>query len=257
MVKAIVFFDLDGTLLNAQTKLDEEVIAAVQQLKTNDILPVIATGRNIFEIRTVIQQTQIDTLVSANGSYVVANGKPVHTAALSKDVIGRLAKLIADNHDAYAVLNQNADRINRMTDTVKKTYHYINSPIPIIDPTFWHLYPVHMMLILTTPEHDALYQRAFKGELAFYRQTPYSIDVVAPDSSKQAGIQHLLALADYQNIPTYAFGDGNNDLPMFQTVDHAIAMANGLDTVKQAAEFVTTANTDHGIVNGLKHYHLI
>lgn len=257
MTKAIVFFDLDGTLLNAKTQLDPEVIDAITTLKSNDVLPVIATGRNIFEIRPIIQQTQIDTLVSANGAYVVLNGKPILTVEISKDVINRLTLLVHDKNDAYTVLNNQAAKVNRVTENVKKTYHYINTPIPIIDPTFWQLYPVHMMLVITTPENDHAYLDAFKDQLTFFRQTPYSLDVVAPHVSKQAGVQKMLAEPQFKGVPTYAFGDGNNDLPMFEAVDHAISMGNGLDTVKQAAEYVTTENTNHGIVNGLKHFKLL
>lgn len=257
MTKAIVFFDLDGTLLNDRTQLDPEVIDAVQQLKANDVLPVIATGRNIFEIKTVLQQTQINTLVSANGAFIALNGKPVDVTVIPKDVIKRLTSLVKSHDDAFATLNNQTDRINRMNANVKKVYHYINSPIPIIDPTFWQLYPVHMMLIIATNENDKDYTDQFKDELTFFRQTPYSIDVVGPGVSKKAGIKTLLSRPEFNGIPTYTFGDGNNDLPMFDVVDHSIAMANGLSPVKQAAEFVTTANVDHGIVNGLKHFELL
>ncbi|MTV82492.1 Cof-type HAD-IIB family hydrolase [Secundilactobacillus folii] len=257
MTKAIVFFDLDGTLLNAKTQLDPEVIDAVTQLKSRGIVPVISTGRNIFEIQPVIQQTQINTLVSGNGSYIVLNGKPISIAQIPKDVINRLTLQVHDRNDAYTAMNNETARVNRVSTNVKKTYHYINSPIPIIDPTFWQLYPVYMMLVITTEENDKAYTENFKDKLTFFRQTPYSIDVVAPGVSKKAGIEKLLAQPQFKGLPTYAFGDGNNDLPMFDVVDHAIAMGNGLKHVQEAAEYVTTANTNHGIVNGLKHFKLI
>lgn len=257
MVKALTFFDLDGTLLNAKTELDADVIQAIQQLKQNDILPVIATGRNLFEIRHIIDQTKIDTLVSANGTFVIANGKPIYSTPLDKAVIERLTTMTSTNGDAYAVLNHAAARIDRLTDVARNCYHYINTPVPIIDPTYWQFNPINMMLVLTLPENDDRYRTAFKNELAFYRQTPYSMDVVVPNGSKQTGIKQLLARPEYQGLPTYAFGDGNNDLSMFDVVDHAVAMGNADDHVKAAAEYVTTANVDHGIVNGLKHFDLI
>lgn len=114
-----------------------------------------------------------------------------------------------------------------------------------------------MMLIIATDENDQDYRDSFKDELTFFRQTPYSIDVIGPGVSKKAGIRTLLSRPEFKDIPTYAFGDGNNDLPMFDVVDHTVAMGNGLQPVKDAAEFVTTANIDHGIVNGLKHFQLL
>ena len=60
MTKGIVFFDLDNTLLNADTKLDNEVADAMSQLRQNDIVPVISSGRNIFEIQTIMDKAAID-----------------------------------------------------------------------------------------------------------------------------------------------------------------------------------------------------
>ncbi|MBP0485245.1 HAD-IIB family hydrolase, partial [Sagittula salina] len=70
MYKAVVFFDLDGTLFDNQKNVSDDNIAAINQLRENNILPVISTGRNIFEIQYVIDATGINSLVSANGSYV-------------------------------------------------------------------------------------------------------------------------------------------------------------------------------------------
>lgn len=257
MVKAVVFFDLDGTLLNAETKLDRDVIQAIHTLQQNDIQPVIATGRNVFEIHNVLKQTGINTLVSANGSYVVNDGKTIFTANITTALITKLTHFIHDNNDSYAVLNSQTDRINRVTTNVKKTYHFINSPIPIINPVFWQSNSIQMMLVFTTPDHDEQYRSTFGDDLSFYRQTPYSLDVVSAGGSKLSGINRLLSLPAYQNVPTYAFGDGNNDLSMFEAVDHPIAMGNALDTVKAASEFVTKSNTEHGIVSGLNHFHLL
>ena len=43
--RAITFFDLDGTLLDAKSKITPEVAKAMNALKENNVLPVIATGR--------------------------------------------------------------------------------------------------------------------------------------------------------------------------------------------------------------------
>jgi Cof subfamily protein (haloacid dehalogenase superfamily) len=70
----------------------------------------------------------------------------------------------------------------------------------------------------------------------------------------------LKAVAEYMKVPrenTYAFGDGLNDICMLKSAGHGIAMGNGQEEVKQAAEYVTTSIDDNGVWNGLKHYHLI
>lgn len=60
-----------------EKNVSKENIAAVNELRENNILPIISTGRNIFEIQYVIDETGINSLVSANGSYVQYEGKKI------------------------------------------------------------------------------------------------------------------------------------------------------------------------------------
>ena len=55
----------------------------------------------------------------------------------------------------------------------------------------------------------------------------------------------------------YAFGDSLNDIEMLQAVGTGVAMGNGLDIVKENADFVTGDVEEDGIYNGLKKLHLI
>lgn len=56
---------------------------------------------------------------------------------------------------------------------------------------------------------------------------------------------------------TFAFGDSENDLPMMRVVDHPVAMGNALDSVKQAASYVTASVQEDGVPAALRHFGLI
>ncbi|WP_249126405.1 HAD hydrolase family protein, partial [Lactiplantibacillus plantarum] len=45
MYQAVVFFDLDGTLMQDDKTVAASSVRAIQQLRANHVLPVIATGR--------------------------------------------------------------------------------------------------------------------------------------------------------------------------------------------------------------------
>ena len=62
--------------------------------------------------------------------------------------------------------------------------------------------------------------------------------------SKASGIERLCASLGIAKEDTYAFGDSANDVEMLEFVAHGIAMGNGTDVAKNAAEFVTTDNVD-------------
>ena len=48
-----------------------------------------------------------------------------------------------------------------------------------------------------------------------------------------------------------AFGDGENDVEMFQVVNYGIAVANAKPMLKDAARFVTEANSENGVGKAL------
>ncbi len=85
---------------------------------------------------------------------------------------------------------------------------------------------------------------------------PWALDVTKINVSKCTGIKRMLKKLG-EDIPTYAFGDGSNDIPMGKFVDHFIAMGNATESVKNIAEYVTSSNDNGGILNGLEHYRLL
>ena len=76
-------------------------------------------------------------------------------------------------------------------------------------------------------------------------------------NSKAIGITELMKKVGMEHLPTYAFGDGSNDIEMIEHVDYGVAMGNGLPILKEKAAYVTSENTQGGIVEGLKYFELI
>lgn len=74
-MKGLVFFDLDGTLLNKTGQVAPDVIEAIQQLKENGYEPLLATGRSPIEVSEVIRTTNIHSGVFMNGQVVILKVK--------------------------------------------------------------------------------------------------------------------------------------------------------------------------------------
>ena len=56
---------------------------------------------------------------------------------------------------------------------------------------------------------------------------------------------------------TYAFGDSNNDLSMFEYAAYKVAMGNSSKKILSLADYVTEDMFHYGIRNGLVHLGLI
>lgn len=255
-MKGLVFFDLDGTLLNKKGQVDLEVIEAIQQLKENGYEPLLATGRSPIEVSEVIRSTNIHSGVFMNGQVVIFKGKRLIHHEIPKETIERLLKFATDNGHGITCYNIDAFKIIETVPFAQEAYEYIHTPTPDVVPTFYKEQVVNMMLLLSKDKNDEAYQLAFP-ELRFIRNFPYALDVITVGNSKATGIQALIRTLNNDSITTYAFGDGANDLEMFQEVDFSIAMGNAIPLIKENADYVSTENDKGGVIQGLKHYHLI
>jgi hydroxymethylpyrimidine pyrophosphatase-like HAD family hydrolase len=82
-----------------------------------------------------------------------------------------------------------------------------------------------------------------------------AIDVLPKKVSKGTAIQRLLKELPSTELEIYAFGDQMNDHSMFELADYSVAMKQGSSALKQQATYV--AKTEKGVLEGLKHYHLL
>lgn len=78
-MKAITFFDLDGTLLDGKSQITPKITAAVAALKDNQILPLIATGRTLCEIQPIMKTSGIDSAIVMNGQFIHYEGKTIYS----------------------------------------------------------------------------------------------------------------------------------------------------------------------------------
>lgn len=254
MAKALVFFDLDGTLLQADKSVTAEVVAAIKALRQHDVVPAIATGRNVFEVQYVLDATGINTIVAANGSYVQAHGQAVAQTRLDRQTVTQFNAYAKAHHDPVGWYNQAGFALSAANADTKANYQLLQLDAHV-EPDWYQTHPVNFMFVFER-DQDMILPPKFP-QLSMVRNNPRGLDVMAQGVTKMSGIKQLLAQPGFRGVTTYAFGDAENDLPMFAGVDHAIAMGNGQPAAKQQAEYVTSANDDHGIVNGLKHFGLI
>lgn len=254
--EAIVFFDLDGTLFNSQIEVLPSSYQAINKLKQNNIIPMLATGRTPCEVVDLMYKTQIDSIVGMNGQVVLYQGETVFTNNIDKDVIARIYQFSKQQMDIpLSFYNYEIMRVSQDSQPAKVFYHYLKQPVPPVDDQIYLNQPIQMLLLLC--ESGEEHYRDLFPELTFIRNTPYCVDVFNHGGSKGNGITQLLQRKGFTDVPTYAFGDGMNDFEMFLTVDHPIAMANAVDGLKAHAEFITDDNNNDGIAKALQKFGLI
>ncbi|MDF7670739.1 Cof-type HAD-IIB family hydrolase [Orbaceae bacterium ESL0721] len=252
---AIVFFDLDGTLLTSNVDVAQSSIDAMHALRSNNIMPIIATGRTACEVAHIMQQTDINSIVAMNGQAVLYDGEEVFVNNIDPNLVDKLYQFSKEVGIPLSFYNYQVMRISARGEPAIKFYNFVKESLPPVDDTIY-LHTAIQMVLLLCETGESQYRDKFP-ELTFIRNAPYCVDVFNHGGSKGNGIKKLLTNRNFTDVPTYAFGDGMNDMEMFTTVDHPISMANGVDALKAQAEYITATNDSDGIVKGLRHFGLI
>ncbi|MCI6584826.1 MAG: HAD family hydrolase [Mobiluncus sp.] len=84
-----------------------------------------------------------------------------------------------------------------------------------------------------------------------------AVDIIPATSGKDLGVKAILAALGLEPEQAMAFGDGHNDIEMLRAVGWGVAMGNGRDEVKAAADDVAQSVADEGIDWYLRENHLI
>lgn len=257
MGKSIVFFDIDGTLLDLNKQIPASTKQAIEKLKQNNVYVVIATGRAPFMFEAIREELGITSFVSFNGQYVVFEGETIYNNPMKQKELKDLYQHSSANSYPMVFMNE-----KKMRASVGNHPHITESlgslqfAYPEVDPSFFEDHTIYQALLFCKPEQEQQF-RSNHNVFDYVRWHDYSCDVLPGGGSKAIGVQKLLDAAGLSQANSYAFGDGLNDLEMLEEIGTGVAMGNAVPELKQVADY-TTDHVDHdGILTGLKYCGLL
>lgn len=90
--------------------------------------------------------------------------------------------------------------------------------------------------------------------VAIQQSSDTYLEITSKNAVKSAGMQFIIDQENLKPSEMMAFGDGHNDLPMMQLVEHRVVMKNALPEVLKVATYVTKTNQEDGVGYALQHY---
>ncbi|KMY45141.1 hypothetical protein AC622_13640 [Bacillus sp. FJAT-27916] len=253
----ICFFDIDGTLLDSEKKIPQSTKEALRLLKKNGTYIAIATGRAPFMIKGLLKELEIDSYVSFNGQYVVFEGEVIYRNPLSREQLTRLEMDSGQHGHSMVFMNDVTMKANVKHDPyIEESLGTLHFPHPELDPVYYKEQDIYQGLLFCEEHETALYEGKYP-DIQFIRWHPYSMDVVPLGGSKAKGIEQVIKRKGFTMDDVYAFGDALNDMEMIQAAGCGVVMGNGVQQVKEHADFVTKSVDDDGIYYALKQLKLI
>jgi Cof subfamily protein (haloacid dehalogenase superfamily) len=109
---------------------------------------------------------------------------------------------------------------------------------------------IKSMFICDPVLHDSiraeLYER-FSGRLYVVRSSPEFLEVLHPEVSKGRGLCYVMDYLNLRKDQVIAFGDEENDLPLFRAAGFAAAPENAKEQVRRLADMTIGSNKDDGV----------
>lgn len=256
MIKA-AFFDVDGTLVSHKTKsVPQSAREAVKMLRASGVKCLLATGRHIRELKRLpLADMPFDGYITLNGQLILNEQQEMlHGVPITGKAKQILLRMFRGKELPLLLVGEQGHYLNLVNEHVKQVHQSISTPLPDIIPYDGEkLYQV--CAYLTEEEEQILSE--LEDLCVITRWGSGGVDIVARGGGKVTGIRWYLEREGIAPSETIAFGDAQNDLEMLQFAGIGVAMGNGMEKVRQAADFVTTDIDEDGIANGLKHVGLM
>ena len=259
----VIAMDLDGTALNHQKQLTERTRAAIQKAAKSGIQIVVATGRTFSSLAPeVLAMPEITCAITSNGAVVnrIPDGAVLLHNYPNPETVSEIAGMIQGEKidtevctGGQAYIGQSYyDRVlegktNRDVQYVKTTRH----PVPdIYQFLLEHRVAIeNINLNFKTLEEKQQWQQRFQ-KLPGVTPTSsflFNVELGGATTSKAHALQALLDEWKMTSRQVMAFGDSENDLGMIQLAGIGVAMANGMEEVRQAADLLAESNEEDGV----------
>ena len=255
MIK-MVSMDLDETLLNTEKVITKSFESFVQKLKSNNIIPVVATGREYYSAHKFVGNNVDIDLICNNGNVIRDNltGKVHYVNPISDEDLKRVMAF-DDNDEVYTSLHiQRDDGI----DLVYKKKNFKKFEGTYVDAfrgrnlaldDFENLEGNPLSIVFAGSHDDLVDLRnrmrdkisdRFNFHIMKIRREPkWMLEVLQKSGDKFYGVKKYAEIRGIDLEDVAAIGDDSNDVMLIENVGLGIAMKNGVERLRERADVVS------------------
>jgi Cof subfamily protein (haloacid dehalogenase superfamily) len=250
--------DLDGTLLNRESRLSIATERMLQQLLMDGLQFTIATLRSVASVKPIFQNVALKLpVIELNGAFItdLNTGEKLEVRPLDAAVRlslyralkeSGLSPIILTHNDGVDTLcfgeiaNPGIERYytSRITHGDPRVSRYTNAS-ELASQRWVGLTVIEERDILADCRNrlEWMFNESINLNLTESIETPELVwmTVSAPEASKAHAIKSLQERFGLQEHAVVSFGDQLIDIPMFQISDLAVAVENAPEEVKSAA----------------------
>lgn len=265
-MKTLYVSDLDGTLLRSDERTSEYTNQKLNELTQKGMLFSYATARSLITARkaTVGLDAKIPLIVY-NGSFIVDNatGELLLSNFFEEDIKETLRDLL--EHDIYPLVYSYKNSVEQFSFIPSKCSRgladFLNSrkgdPRTHIVSSEEELFDGNIFYMTCIDEEEKLkpfYEKYKEKYHCIFARDIYSneqwLEFLPLTASKANAILQLKEYLGCDRV--VAFGDGKNDISMFEIADECYAVENAAPELKALATGIIGSNNEDSVVKWLE-----
>ena len=263
-IKALAL-DLDGTFLGPGAVLSERAIRAVKECIRRGLRIIISTGRPIEGAEPFRSALGAEgPMIYFNGAVIaeMPEGLILSSRLLDKNAAEFCVDLSRKTGlycQAYFPGNAEQKRITLMAEQdgpEREMYHKRIGILAGIGDLKEALHTCEQegcikAMFIAEPERLAEIRPALEerlgGSVYITRTQTNFLELMNAGASKGKGLKFIMERLSLKKEEVIAFGDDENDVPMFLAAGFSVAPSNAKDSVKAQADLVVGSNADDGV----------
>lgn len=265
-VRAVVF-DLDGTLLDCSKQIQEPVKKALHKLASEKMMVIIATGRPLSALpREVMELEGVRYFITSNGALIYDRMKKevILQTSISRSLREKIFEACEDEEITFeafiggqAYIQGQFLKEMEQWNISRQSAGYLRSTRKAVDDIrrlvlrSEKVEGIGIRLKSCTQKERIMAELESISGLYVTSSVDNLVEAADMSTNKCKALEALLDKTGISLKDTAAFGDADNDTELLEAAGIGIAMGNGTEKCKAAADFITRANDDQGIVYGL------
>lgn len=254
------FFDIDGTLAAVKSHfIPDSTREAIAMLKEKGILCVLSTGRHSLEVEeeNILPGLTFDGAVWLTGQLCELRGEYVLKNCFSERELAIVKEFLKQRGRSCIFMEKDAMYCNLVDERIQREQAKIGTAVPPVR-SIENLEKREILQMI--PFIDEEEERELLKLLPECRLTRWGegvVDFLPGGGGKEQGIHAICERAGITPEEVIAFGDADNDIGMLHLAGIGVAMGNGEEAAKEAADYVTARIEEDGIWKALTEFGII
>lgn len=261
MIKLIVA-DCDGTILDDNKKLDTELKNVIAKLNQQGIVFTLATGRNIFLMKDIIDDLELEyPYIINNGANIYKKNNSVKNYTLPGDSINSIMQILENNDFPFLAYTENELFMSGIHDLLEVFKVRLRGKLEQINyNSEMNLSNKEIIKITIAVDNLDKINEVKKiidekfPMVNFKRSEGMLFSITSIEATKGNAIKTIANMFHVNKEEIMVFGDNYNDITMFDVAGVGVAMGNSDDAIKNLASHATLDNNHNGVSEFLIKY---